>query len=58
MIVLTKAGKLSRHKSIARAKQIGNQLQEITSEKPTLFSAKTREGREQIWERIDRAIEI
>jgi GTP-binding protein len=58
IVVLTKTDKLSRHKSIARAKRIGNQLQEITSEKPTLFSAKTREGREEIWEKIDRAIEI
>jgi GTP-binding protein len=58
IIVLTKADKLSRHRSISRAKQIGNQLKAITSEKPTLFSAKTREGREEIWERINRAIEI
>ncbi|NNG06249.1 MAG: YihA family ribosome biogenesis GTP-binding protein [Desulfobacteraceae bacterium] len=58
IVVLTKADKLSRQKSMARAKQIGNQLQEISSEKPTLFSAKTREGRGEIWEKIDRAIEI
>ena len=58
IVVLTKADKLSRQKSIARAKQIGNQLREITSEKPTLFSAKTREGRGEIWEKIDRAIQI
>ena len=58
IVVLTKADKLSRQKSIARAKQIGNQLREITSEKPTLFSAKTREGGGDIWEKIDRAIQI
>jgi GTP-binding protein len=56
IIVLTKADKLSRQKSISRAKQIGNQLQQITSEEPTLFSAKTREGREEIWEKINQAI--
>jgi GTP-binding protein len=58
IIVLTKADKLSRQKSISRAKQIGNQLQQITSEEPTLFSAKTREGREEIWEKINQAINI
>ena len=58
IVVLTKADKLSRQKSMARAKQIGNQLQEISSEKLTLFSAKTREGRGEIWEKIDRAIKI
>ena len=58
IVVLTKVDKLSRQKSISRAKQIGNQLQEITAEKPTPFSAKTREGREEIWEKINQAIEI
>ena len=58
IVVLTKSDKLSRHKSISRAKQIENQLQEITSDKPILFSAKTGEGREDIWEKINRAIEI
>jgi GTP-binding protein len=56
IVVLTKTDKLSRQKSISRAKQIANQLKEITSEKPTLFSAKTREGREEIWEKINQAI--
>jgi GTP-binding protein len=58
IVVLTKADKLSRQKAISRVKQIGNQLEEITSEKPTLFSAKTREGQEEIWEKINRAIKI
>ena len=58
IVVLTKADKLSRQKSISRATQIGNQLQEIASEKPTRFSAKTREGREEIWEKINQAINI
>jgi len=56
IVVLTKTDKLSRQKSTSRAKQIGNQLQDITSEKPTLFSAKTREGREEIWEKINRIL--
>ena len=58
IVVLTKTDKLSRQKSISRAKRIGNQLKEITSEKPTLFSAKTREGREETWEKINQAINI
>jgi GTP-binding protein len=58
IVVLTKTDKLSRQKSILRAKRIGNQLKEIISEKPTLFSAKTREGREEIWEKINQAINI
>ncbi len=56
IVVLTKADKLSRHKSLIRAKEIGQQLEKITAEKPTRFSTKTREGWEEIWEKIDRAI--
>ncbi|UCF56960.1 MAG: YihA family ribosome biogenesis GTP-binding protein [Deltaproteobacteria bacterium] len=56
ILVLTKADKLSRPKSISRAKQIGSQLKEISTERPTIFSAKTREGREEIWEKINRVI--
>ena len=58
IVVLTKADKLSRNKSHARARQIERELQELTDEKPTIFSAKTREGREEIWERINRVIKI
>ncbi len=57
IVVLTKADKLSRQKSLLRAKEIGHQLEEITAEKPTRFSAKTREGREEIWEKINEAIQ-
>lgn len=54
--VLTKADKLSRQQSIARAKEIGKELEQVSSGVPIIFSAKTREGREEIWERIERAI--
>ncbi|MDY7038345.1 MAG: ribosome biogenesis GTP-binding protein YihA/YsxC [Thermodesulfobacteriota bacterium] len=57
IIVLTKADKLSRNKSIARSKLIGSQLEKISTERPTVFSAKTNEGREDIWRKINRAIE-
>jgi len=54
IIVLTKADKLSRHQAISRAKLIGNQLGAFRNEKPAIFSARTRAGREEIWERINR----
>jgi GTP-binding protein len=57
IVVLTKADKLSRNKSRARARQIERELQELTDEKPTIFSAKTREGRGEIWEKMNRAID-
>lgn len=56
ILVFTKADKLSRSKSISRASQIGGQLKEITTQRPTIFSAKTREGRDEIWERINQVI--
>jgi GTP-binding protein len=54
--VLTKADKLSRRQSIARAKEIYEELEQFSYGRPTIFSAKTREGREEIWERIEKAI--
>ena len=54
--VLTKADKLSRNQSISRARLIGNQLRAFCIERPTLFSARTGEGREEIWERLNRLI--
>ena len=56
ILVLTKADKLSRGKAISKAKQIGSQLKKISAERPTIFSAKTREGREEIWEKINRVV--
>lgn len=58
ILVLTKADKLSRNQSISRVKLIGSQLAEISTDRPTTFSSKTGEGREEIWEKIDRLIEI
>ncbi len=58
ILVLTKADKLSRNQSISRAKLIEGQLKEMTTEKPIVFSAKTGEGRREIWEKINRFIEI
>ena len=58
ILVLTKADKLSRNQSTSRAKLIGSQLAEISTDRPTTFSSKTGEGRVEIWEKIDRLIEI
>ncbi len=58
ILVLTKADKLSRNQSISRAKLIGSQLAGISTDRPTTFSSKTGEGRGEIWEKIDRLIEI
>ena len=53
LVVLTKTDKLSRSKASVRAKELSNQLKEITPERPILFSAKTKKGREKIWEEIN-----
>jgi len=56
VIVLTKADKLSRMQAAERVKVIGNELGKTTSVTPILFSAKTREGKDEIWAEIERAI--
>jgi GTP-binding protein len=53
LVVLTKTDKLSRAKASVRAKELNNQLKEITPEMPILFSAKTKKGRKEIWEEIN-----
>jgi len=57
ILVITKADKLSRNKRMARAKSISEELEKISSDRPIIFSAKTRNGREEIWEKIERATE-
>ena len=57
ILVLTKADKLSRQKSLSRAKLLSEELGKISSDRPTIFSAKTREGRDEIWKKIERLIE-
>lgn len=56
--VLTKADKLSRQQARMRLRIIGNQIEEIFSADPIVFSAKTRQGREELWENINLVIEI
>jgi GTP-binding protein len=54
--VLTKADKLSRQQVRTRCHIIGNQIGEIFSTSPTAFSAKTRQGRDDLWEKIQEVI--
>jgi GTP-binding protein len=58
ILVLTKSDKLSRHQVISRAQSIRQELKNISEDVPTVFSAKTREGREEIWGKIIQAAEI
>ena len=52
ILVLTKADKISRQQTRIRANAIGHKFEEILPATPTIFSAKTRQGREEIWEKI------
>ncbi len=56
ILVATKADKLNRHQSMVRIEKIGAQLEGIAQDRPTIFSAKTRQGREDLWARIEEAI--
>jgi GTP-binding protein len=50
--VLTKADKLSKQQCRSRFSEIAGQLAGRIDGVPTLFSAKTREGRGEIWSRV------
>ncbi len=50
--VFTKADKLNRRERESRLKELGAAFSGISVEKPILFSAQTREGRDEIWKRI------
>jgi GTP-binding protein len=52
VLVFTKADKLSRNQARQRAQELRTALGRICIAEPVLFSAKTREGREEIWRRI------
>jgi len=56
IVVLTKSDKLSRPKRASRAANLSRQLAGLAPGKPVLFSAKTKEGREEIWRRIQAAV--
>lgn len=58
--VLTKADKLSRNQAASRAKRLAGDLKDVLEETPILFSAKTRVGKKEVGERINRvtALEV
>ena len=57
IVVLTKTDKVSRAEALSRAKRLGDQLALGAGRRPILFSAKTRVGREEIWQEILRLTE-
>jgi GTP-binding protein len=56
ILILTKADKLSRNQSLTRARLISSKLKKISGDRPVIFSTKTREGKAEIWEKIDRVV--
>ena len=52
IVVLTKADKLSRQQCRSKVTEIRNQLTGIYEDRPVRFSAKTREGREEVWRKV------
>ncbi len=56
ILVLTKADKVSRQKALAHAKIIDRQLRKFSASASVVFSAKTRQGREEVWEEIRKVI--
>jgi GTP-binding protein len=58
IVVLTKTDKVTRTQALSRLKLIMESLKGILPESPVIFSAKTRLGREEVWDRIVRATGI
>jgi GTP-binding protein len=52
IVVLTKADKLSRQQRRAKINEISDRLADVHEGGPILFSAKTREGREEVWKQV------
>lgn len=53
--VLTKADKVSRQKARNQSNQVWRQIKGFCTTGPIIFSATTRQGREEIWAEIDKA---
>ena len=51
--VFTKVDKLNRKERQQRLKTLKSAFGEISDEKPILFSAQTREGRDEVWKRVN-----
>ncbi|MBW1721296.1 MAG: YihA family ribosome biogenesis GTP-binding protein [Deltaproteobacteria bacterium] len=54
ILVLTKADKISRNQAAGRASKVGSALKGLISSHPVIFSARTKEGRGDLGERINR----
>ena len=52
LVVLTKADKLSRSQAKLKAREASHAMKDLCRHEPILFSAKTREGRDQLWEAL------
>lgn len=50
--VLTKVDKLTRRERVSRVRKLESDLSGIVPQKPILFSAKTGEGRKELWDRL------
>ena len=51
--VFTKVDKLNRKERASRLKALAMEFSRISNEKPVLFSAQTREGKDKVWKRIE-----
>jgi len=58
IVILTKADKLSRNQAFSRSKRLGKDLENYGIGKLILFSARTRLGREEIWERVEEITKV
>ncbi len=57
ILVLTKTDKMSRQQALKQVKLTELRFEGLSLPRPTAFSAKTRQGRQELWERIELAIE-
>lgn len=56
IVVLTKMDKLSRSQRNTRFSRLGKELSDLIDRPPVGFSARSREGREEVWARIEAAV--
>ncbi len=56
IVVLNKADKPPRNQIFSRSKTLSKDLENYRIDKPILFSAKSRQGRDDIWELFEEII--
>ena len=57
IVVLTKTDKISRQQALKQAELTRRRFEGLSLREPTIFSSKTGQGRRELWERIEQAIE-